>query len=170
MSTKVEFSLRKRDQGQKWPVLEGTEPLKAASAGPEATAIKEAIMTNLGKPPLAVSADTVPSYPTSSRTGPKNWDKLATDLTAKKKKIKSKKRKDTAGSGSEGDDDDIDSDYDTGDAVDGFFKKLYAGADPDTRRAMMKSFQESNGTALSTNWKEVGKGKVEPVKSKDDDD
>jgi len=26
---------------------------------------------------------------------------------------------------------------------------------------MMKSYIESNGTALSTNWEEVGKGKVE---------
>lgn len=42
-----------------------------------------------------------------------------------------------------------------------FFKKLYADADDDTRRAMVKSFQESNGTSLSTNWAEVGKKKVE---------
>lgn len=45
--------------------------------------------------------------------------------------------------------------------IDDFFKKLYADADDDTRRAMMKSYQESGGTALSTNWSEVGKGKVE---------
>lgn len=36
-----------------------------------------------------------------------------------------------------------------------FFKKLYADADDDTRRAMVKSYQESGGTALSTNWKDV---------------
>ncbi|KAI0778235.1 SGS-domain-containing protein [Trametes elegans] len=46
-------------------------------------------------------------------------------------------------------------------AVNDFFQKLYADADEDTRRAMMKSFQESGGTTLSTNWDEVGKGKVE---------
>jgi suppressor of G2 allele of SKP1 len=34
-------------------------------------------------------------------------------------------------------------------------------ADEDTRRAMMKSFVESNGTVLSTNWKEVGAKPVE---------
>ena len=44
-----------------------------------------------------------------------------------------------------------------------FFQKLFADADDDTKRAMMKSFQESGGTTLSTNWDEVGKGKV-PVK------
>lgn len=49
-----------------------------------------------------------------------------------------------------------------GDAgIDAFFKKLYADADDDTRRAMMKSYQESGGTALSTNWAEVQKSKVE---------
>ena len=41
------------------------------------------------------------------------------------------------------------------------FQDFYKGADPDTQKAMMKSYQESNGTALSTNWAEVSKGKVE---------
>jgi len=42
-----------------------------------------------------------------------------------------------------------------------FFQQLYSNADEDTRRAIMKSYSESNGTVLSTNWAEVGKGKVE---------
>jgi suppressor of G2 allele of SKP1 len=37
-----------------------------------------------------------------------------------------------------------------------FFKSLYADADEDTRRAMVKSMQESGGTSLSTNWRDVG--------------
>lgn len=41
-----------------------------------------------------------------------------------------------------------------------FFQKLYADADPDTRRAMMKSYQESGGTTLSTDWSKVGKEEV----------
>lgn len=35
------------------------------------------------------------------------------------------------------------------------FQQIYANADPDTKRAMMKSYQTSGGTVLSTNWKEV---------------
>lgn len=106
---------------------------------------------------------TAPSYPTSSKTGPKNWDKLAEEFTKKKEK----KSKDDEEEHSD-DDMKVDSDEEGGDAVDSFFKKLYKGADPDTQRAMMKSFQESNGTALSTNWDEVGKKRVEVVESKDD--
>lgn len=45
--------------------------------------------------------------------------------------------------------------------INAFFQKIYSDANEDTRRAMMKSFQESNGTTLSTNWDEVSKGKVE---------
>lgn len=36
------------------------------------------------------------------------------------------------------------------------FQQIYANADPDTRRAMIKSYQTSGGTVLSTNWAEVG--------------
>jgi len=85
-----------------------------------------------------------PTYPTSSRTGPKNWDKVADELA---------KPDGAAGEGADQDED--------GDPVNFFFKKLYKDADPDTKRAMMKSYVESNGTTLSTNWAEVGKGKVE---------
>jgi suppressor of G2 allele of SKP1 len=172
MSTKVEVSLRKKVPGQKWPALEGSAPLKDVELGPESAAAKGAVMSSLAQPAVSLSSQTAPSYPTSSKSGPKNWDKLAETLTAKKKstkKSKTDKDKENEKSASSDEDDGIDSDYETGDAVDGFFKKLYASADDDTKRAMMKSFQESNGTALSTNWSEVGKGKVEPVKSKDDD-
>lgn len=49
-----------------------------------------------------------------------------------------------------------------GDAtVNEFFQKIFADADEDTKRAMMKSYSESGGTTLSTNWDEVKKSKVE---------
>lgn len=57
---------------------------------------------------------------------------------------------------------DIDDDEtDQNQSTDAFFQQLYADADPDTRRAMMKSFIESNGTTLNTNWEEVKKAPVE---------
>ncbi|KAI4839561.1 hypothetical protein MKS88_002118 [Plasmodium brasilianum] len=39
--------------------------------------------------------------------------------------------------------------------IDNFFKKIYDQGDDDTKRAMIKSFQTSCGTVLSTNWKDV---------------
>ncbi|VEL29252.1 unnamed protein product [Protopolystoma xenopodis] len=41
------------------------------------------------------------------------------------------------------------------------FRDIYSNATEETRKAMIKSFTESAGTVLSTNWKEVSKGKVE---------
>ncbi|KAF5101654.1 hypothetical protein D0Z00_000728 [Geotrichum galactomycetum] len=44
-----------------------------------------------------------------------------------------------------------------------FFKTIFANADPDTQRAMMKSYTESNGTALSTSWDDASKRTYETV-------
>lgn len=45
--------------------------------------------------------------------------------------------------------------------VNSFFQKIFADADDDTKKAMMKSYQESGGTTLSTSWADVGKKTVE---------
>ena len=163
LSTKVEFVLKKSLPGQKWASLEGAETVSTGDSTTEKSST----------PPNPTSS--VPAYPTSSKSGPKNWDKLASDL-GRKTKPKSKSPATTSTSTTNPksstdpsssppldpteEEEDGDSDV-GGDPVNGFFQKLFKGADPDTKRAMMKSYQESNGTALSTNWAEVGKGKVE---------
>ena len=164
MSTKIEVTLRKQTRGQKWASLEAPlgskNTLTVTSPTPATNASSSGTSTNPAGP----------AYPTSSRQGTKNWDKIATDLTQNKKK-KSKKTADkenpskTPSTSDNGEEDSgaesADSDYNGGDPVDSFFKKLYSNADADTRRAMVKSFTESEGTALSTNWSEVEKEKVE---------
>ncbi|KAF2153447.1 SGS-domain-containing protein [Myriangium duriaei CBS 260.36] len=139
LSTKIEVTLRKAQPGQTWRELEGKE-LPSSNTAPSSTV-----------PLPAAQPTTGPAYPTSSRSGPKDWDKLANDMTKKKEK-----KEGTAND----DEDDWDYEKEGGDEANSFFKKLYAGASPDAQRAMMKSFTESNGTALSTNWEEVKKGTV----------
>ncbi|KAA8912439.1 SGS domain-containing protein [Sphaerosporella brunnea] len=136
LSTKVELKLLKATPGKKWAALEGAPEVIVKPTENQTTE----------------SASGGPAYPTSSKKGAKDWDKLARDLAAKKKdKGTTKEEVEEAG---------LDYDSDEGDPVNAFFKKLYKDADEDTRRAMMKSYIESNGTALSTNWAEVGRGKV----------
>lgn len=156
MSTKIEITLRKQTPGQKWSALE-------ASSTDVKLADRQTATTDSSTPAIS----TGPAYPTSSRHGVKNWDQVASELTAKKDKSKTGKKKDST-TKKEGDDSaeedgagSDDSEFEGGDPVNGFFKKLYSNADPDTRRAMIKSYTESQGTSLSTNWSEVGKGKVE---------
>ncbi|XP_030376196.1 protein SGT1 homolog [Scaptodrosophila lebanonensis] len=45
-------------------------------------------------------------------------------------------------------------------ALNQLFKKIYSSSSPEVQKAMNKSFSESGGTVLSTNWSEVSKEKV----------
>lgn len=51
-------------------------------------------------------------------------------------------------------------DYKEGDSAMELFRTIYGDADEDTRRAMIKSYSESGGQVLSTNWDEVKQKKV----------
>lgn len=77
-----------------------------------------------------------PDYPTSSKK-PKNWDAIAKEVDAEEEKV-------------EGDA-----------ALNKLFRDVYANGSDETRKAMNKSFVESGGTTLSTNWAEVGSKKLE---------
>ncbi|KAK2044902.1 CS domain-containing protein [Colletotrichum somersetense] len=139
-ANKVEFSLKKLEAG-KWPTLQRSPDVAPAApkasapapapAEPSAPAAAAAQKPAAAAP--AAAAGGAPAYPTSSKSGPKNWDKL------------------------EGADDEDERD------INAFFKTLYKGATPEQQRAMMKSFTESNGTALSTDWDDVKSRKVETV-------
>jgi suppressor of G2 allele of SKP1 len=81
----------------------------------------------------------VKEYPSSTIKPSKDWDRIEAEV---KKEEKDEKLEGDA-------------------ALNKLFRDIYSSADEDTRRAMNKSFVESNGTVLSTNWKDVGKKKVE---------
>ncbi|CAK7263535.1 Cochaperone protein [Sporothrix epigloea] len=159
---KIELTLNKKTLGEKWDKwgeqvevadAEGKKDEKkdagpapvavpstsstgaASSAAPSRKAQEPAPGPATKKKVAAKSSGLV--YPTSSRNGPKDWDKLAAD-----------------------DDNGDDGDDGTGSSVDAFFKQLYANSTPEQQRAMNKSFTESNGTALSTDWSSVGQAKV----------
>lgn len=169
LSTKIEVTLKKSTPGQKWHALENTEvePSCIPPKGSTDDAAKHAV--------LADEKPSGPTYPTSSRTGPKNWDKIlekkpkttktsersasssATDTKAEASSDPSEPQDETA---AEYDPQAYESDEDGSGDPNFFFKKLYAGASDDVKKAMMKSYQESGGTALSTDWKEVSKARV----------
>ena len=83
----------------------------------------------------AFPKEVLPSYPTSNKAK-KNWNKLEKDFSKELHKDKN-------------------NDEQNEDGLNDLFQQIYQGADEETRRAMIKSYQTSNGTVLSTNWDEV---------------
>ena len=138
---KIELKVPKATPG-KWnvPKLEESSTTSTGTDAPKPEAAAPAADKKFGPvpppqpEPAAPKVSAAPSYPTSSKSGPKNWDNIGDD-----------------------DDDAEESNKDP----DFWFKQLYAGATDEQKRAMMKSFTESNGTALSTDWADVSKRKVE---------
>ncbi|XP_013773603.1 protein SGT1 homolog [Limulus polyphemus] len=77
-------------------------------------------------------------YPSSAQHQ-KDWDKLVLDI---KKEEETEKPEGEA-------------------ALNELFQKIYAEGSDEVKKAMNKSFMESGGTVLSTNWQEVGSKHVE---------
>lgn len=82
--------------------------------------------------------DSMHKYPTSSHYT-RNWDKLVGEIKEEEKNEKL-----------EGDA-----------ALNKLFQQIYSDGSDEVKRAMNKSFMESGGTVLSTNWLDVGKRKVD---------
>ena len=82
----------------------------------------------------SVIPDKTQSYPTSS-TKKKDWNAVEREINAEEESEKPQ--------GEE--------------ALFKLFRSIYSNANEDTKRAMVKSFQTSGGTVLSTNWEDVSK-------------
>lgn len=81
----------------------------------------------------------------SQRKKAKNWEGITDKILSSEKPVTTEEDPNAGGDST----------------VNEFFQKLFKDADEDTKRAMLKSYQESGGTTLSTNWEEVSKGKVD---------
>ena len=93
--------------------------------------------TATSKKPVPVAEDEIPVVPKTTVPRPyasnRDWDAIERNLKEQEKQEKPQ--------GEE--------------AMNALFQQIYAKSDPETRRAMVKSFQTSGGTVLSTNWAEV---------------
>ncbi|KAH7033611.1 SGS domain-containing protein [Microdochium trichocladiopsis] len=115
---------------------DATKTITAASPAQSTapTAVPTAGLSKAASTSASGPASKGPAYPTSSKRGPTNWDKIDDEEGEEKSED-----------------------------VNAFFQQVYKNADDDTRRAMMKSYIESNGTALSTDWTETKTKKYETI-------
>jgi len=141
----VEIKLEKSNPGPSWPNLtrsaqdQDHDQLLASTStyiqAPTASTSTSSNITN----PTSTSAS-VSSAPTGPRR--KKFDTLNLDADLEEDQ-------DQSGKGTSERD------------LEKFFQTLYGDLPPEGRRAMMKSFTESGGTVLSTDWGDVGGRKVE---------
>ena len=124
---RVELRLKKAQEAE-WPALENTE---AAKVLPRANVVGPASAAAPSADPSApaASAASVSAYPTSAKRKVE-WSEVEQAAVAMEAEEKP-----------------------TGDAaLQKLFQGIYKDASEETRRAMVKSFQTSGGTVLSTNW------------------
>mmetsp|Transcript_32350 Transcript_32350/g.52281 ORF Transcript_32350/g.52281 Transcript_32350/m.52281 type:complete len:393 (-) Transcript_32350:570-1748(-) len=134
---KIELNMKKVNPGRRWAQLEIMPGAKKPNTTPSDAApapIPDAVLK------ASTSAEPLkpPSYPTSSKKK-NNWDQIDKEIS---KELEQEK---PAGE----------------DALNKLLQDIYSKGNEETRRAMNKSFVESGGTVLSTNWTEVGVKQVE---------
>ncbi|KIK07018.1 hypothetical protein K443DRAFT_2794 [Laccaria amethystina LaAM-08-1] len=95
--------------------------------------------------PLANTSYSAAPEPRPAHKSAKNWEGITTEILGGDKEKSTDEDPNVGGDST----------------LNGFFQKIFADADEDTKRAMMKSYSESGGTTLSTNWDEVKKAPVE---------
>ncbi|GAA5983903.1 hypothetical protein JCM5350_001785 [Sporobolomyces pararoseus] len=132
LQPKIEIKLVKVDAGIKWNKVEGED---------------QGVAQKLSAPAPSSGSEAPPThaYPSSSRKR-HNWDDIVKQSAAEDEELQKELSKNPNAGGDK--------------ALNEMFQKLYADATDDQRRAMIKSYQESNGTALSTDWSDVSKKTV----------
>jgi suppressor of G2 allele of SKP1 len=156
LQPKVEITLKKKVGGVKWAKIEGEDD-QAAVMGAWSVLSRREGETGGRNVPLteltlfflfflkagkSTTDNPTHAYPSSSRKQ-HNWDAIVKASAAEDEALAKDFSKDPNSGGDK--------------QLNEMFQQLYAGATDDQRRAMIKSYQESNGTALSTDWKDVSK-------------